>query len=515
MSNVALYLRYSSSAQNEQSIEGQDRVCTEYCQKNGHTIVYRYIDRATSASKDIEKRTEFLRMIKDAERHQFDAVIVYKLDRFARNRYDSATYKNKLKKAGVKLISATEELSDNPESIILESVLEGMAEFYSKELSQKVMRGMTESAKKCNSVGGSLPLGYKIEGKKYVIDETTAPLVREIFQLYAGGKGITEIAREFNKRGYKTSKGRAFTTNSFHTILSNKRYIGIYKFNGMEIEGGFPPIIEKDLFDKVQRIVERNKTFKAHYKAKDEYILSGKLFCGHCGEMMTGTCATNHQGVLYTYYICKNKTKHTCDKKMVGKEEIERAVAEKVMEIINNEDTIEYLAECAMKAAEEDRRNNSRLDALQAEIKELQAKADNIVSLIEDRLATPTLIDRLYEIENTIKLDKKNLEYEESKVLHITKKQVIDFLRLFLGQNIEDKDFRRTLIEMLVKKVVLWDNPGGYKADIWCRLSDGDDSKVSLTTVDNSPPLQNNPNPVTVAEHFPYIIIRYEKRRGL
>ena len=184
---VALYVRYSSANQTEQSIEGQIRVCTDFCQRHGFRIVEIYADRATSASKDIEKRVEFLRMIKDSEKKNFQAVIVYKLDRFARSRYDSANYKYRLRKNGVQLISATENISNDPEGIILESVLEGMAEFYSAELSQKINRGMKESAYKHNSIGGVIPLGYKSEGKKLVIDEETAPIVRQAFEMYAEG----------------------------------------------------------------------------------------------------------------------------------------------------------------------------------------------------------------------------------------------------------------------------------------------------------------------------------------
>ena len=166
---ACLYLRYSSSNQTEQSIEGQMHVCQDFCKRHNIRIVEMYIDRATSASKDIEKRVDFLKMIKDSEKGNFNAVIVYKLDRFARSRYDSATYKYRLKRNGVQLISATENITQDPEGIILESVLEGMAEFYSAELSQKINRGMRESAMKHNSIGGAIPLGYKTVDKKLVL----------------------------------------------------------------------------------------------------------------------------------------------------------------------------------------------------------------------------------------------------------------------------------------------------------------------------------------------------------
>ena len=159
---AVIYARFSSDRQREESIEGQLRECREYAKKNGITIVHEYIDRALSASKDTEKRLDFLRMIRDSGKGQFEAVLVWKLDRFARDRYDSAHYKHILKKNGVRVISATEPISDGPEGIILESMLEGMAEYYSAELSVKIHRGQKENALKCRNNGGVIPLGYKL-----------------------------------------------------------------------------------------------------------------------------------------------------------------------------------------------------------------------------------------------------------------------------------------------------------------------------------------------------------------
>ena len=123
---AVIYARYSTDSQREESIEGQIRECTAYAEKNGFTVVKHYIDRAISAKTD--NRPQFQQMIKDSERGIFDVIIVWKLDRFARNRYDSARYKTQLKRNGVKLVSATEVISAGPEGIILESVLEGYAE---------------------------------------------------------------------------------------------------------------------------------------------------------------------------------------------------------------------------------------------------------------------------------------------------------------------------------------------------------------------------------------------------
>ena len=160
---AVIYARYSSDNQREESIEGQLRECQEYAERNGITILHSYIDRALSAKTD--NRPEFQHMIRDSAKELFDAVLVWKLDRFSRDRYDSAHYKHILKKNGVKVISAKENILEGPESIILESMLEGMAEYYSAELAQKVNRGMHENALKALSNGGTIPLGYVLGTK--------------------------------------------------------------------------------------------------------------------------------------------------------------------------------------------------------------------------------------------------------------------------------------------------------------------------------------------------------------
>lgn len=222
---AVLYLRYSSSNQTEQSIEGQDRVCRSYARQNGIDVVGSYVDRAKSAAHDVEKRTEFLRMVRDARKGGFNYVLVYKLDRFARDRYDSAIYKAKLKQCGVQVISATEALSGGPESVIMESLLEGMAEYYSLELSQKVRRGINESAAKRRYLGGLPPLGLKSENNRLVPDPDTAHIVQEIFCMADEGFSIVQIINTLNSKGYRSGRGTPFKRSSLNTILHNKRYI--------------------------------------------------------------------------------------------------------------------------------------------------------------------------------------------------------------------------------------------------------------------------------------------------
>lgn len=207
--NAVIYARFSSDRQREESIEGQVRECTEYAEKNGLTIVETYIDRALSASKETEKRLDFQRMIRDSSKRLFDVVLVWKLDRFARNRYDSAHYKNILKKNGIRVVSTTEHITEGPEGIILESMLEGMAEYYSAELSEKIHRGQKENALKGKNNGGGIPLGYVLgDDQQLKLDPLTAPIVREIFERYAGGETAWGIIRDLNSRGITTRRGK-------------------------------------------------------------------------------------------------------------------------------------------------------------------------------------------------------------------------------------------------------------------------------------------------------------------
>ena len=460
--NVVLYLRYSSDKQNEQSIEGQQRICKAFCDRNDMTIVDVYIDRALSASKNADKREDFQRMIKDSEKHQFDAVVVYKLDRFARDRYDSAVYKNRLKKNGVRVISATENITDSPEGIILESVLEGMAEFYSKELAQKVTRGMNETALKCNSCGGHVPLGYKIENKKFVVDPTTAPIVVEAFERYANGETVAEICESFNNRGFRTAKGAEFNKNSFRSMFQNERYIGIYKYKDIRIEGGVPAIVSKEVFEVVQRRLKINAQAPSRGKAKVDYLLAQKLFCGHCGSVMTGECGTGKSGGTYNYYTCAGRKRfHSCDKKNLRKEWIEQVVVEDALALLTDE-RMDELAEIAVNQSELEASQNAIIPALKAEIHEVERSIANLLKLVERGSDSESLFNRLHELEVQKKNLEKRLTEELKDIVVLEKDHVVWWFHKFSKGDINDPDFRRQVIDMLVNSVTVWDEPDGW-----------------------------------------------------
>ena len=504
---VVIYARYSSSSQTEQSIEGQLRVCREYCEREGYRVIEEYIDRATSASKDINKRVEFLRMIKDSDKGGFEAVIVYKLDRFARNRYDSANYKFKLKKNGVSLVSATENISNDPEGIILESVLEGMAEFYSAELSQKVRRGRAETAAKRNSYGGNIPLGYKVVDKKLVIDEPSAKIVREAFKLYAEDTSIADICRLFNARGYTSSKGRPFNKNSFHRMFRNEKYRGVYTYKDeVRAEGALPEIIDKETWDTVQKKLGALRPKNIERSSdKNQYLLKGKIFCGHCQSPMYAA-TTNRK---YKYYYCSGKRSGTtdCTKSSVNAKVIEPAVIRDAMALLTDE-YIDRLATIAVEENEKALRDESNILELRKSLKKVNKSLDNLLQAIETGSAPDIIVKRMTELERQKKLIEREIQSEKNKVVELDKPMVIYFLNQFKNGNPEDPDFCRNLINLFVNAVYVYDEQGGgFKITIAYNLTDtpnktyrleSDGMSEVLCTVSNAPPYVTFITPVGV-----------------
>lgn len=473
---VCLYLRYSSNAQSEQSIEGQMRVCRDWCQRNDVQIVETYIDRATSALSHAEKRVEFQRMIRDSEKGRFEAVLVYKLDRFSRNRYDSATYKYRLKKNGVRLISATENLTDSPESIILESVLEGMAEFYSVELAQKVSRGMKESAYKHQVTGGTIPLGYKSVNKQLVIDPVTAPIVQEIFKMYDQGESFANMCKILNDKGYRSSSGAHFNKNSFRSLLRNEKYIGVYHYMDYRAENAIPAIIDRELFDRVQEKLHVRAAAPARGKAKVEYLLSGKIFCGHCGGPMDGDSGTSARGTVHYYYSCANhRLRKGCTKRSVRKEWIEDIVYKDAVELLTPE-RIHLIAETAIEEYRHEIEIDGRIPALEEKLTEINKGLRNLTRVIETGSMPEVIVQRINELEQEKKQCEKELALEKQQLSFLTVDLVEGFLRSLIHGQLSDKNTKKRIINLFVNSVTVWDEPdGGLKIT----------TAYNLTTVPN------------------------------
>ncbi|MCM1335734.1 MAG: recombinase family protein [Bacteroides sp.] len=451
---AVVYARYSCDKQTEQSIEGQLRVISDFAAREGYTIVGEYIDRAKSAKT--ANRPEFLRMISDSARGGFQFVIVYKLDRFARNRYDSAFYKDKLRKNGVRVISATEELSDNPESIITEAILEAMAEFYSAELGQKTRRGMRESALKCQTTGAYPPLGYKWgEDKKLCIDEATAEIPRIAFSMYANGMGKTKIANALNERGFRTRYGKEFKAGSLDLLLQNKKYIGVYTYSDIEIEGGCPALIDRETFHKVQELLAQTKKAPARARAKTEYLLARRLFCGKCGEPMVAVGGTSRNGEQHHYYRCKCYKE--CGKKAERKSFIEWFVTEQITELLNFPERREIFADKVI-AAYRSSMETDRVEELEREIAAVNAKLNHVIDLLIER-KTDALLQKMDDLE----LQKSELEEALNSARlaakHIpTRAEIMEWFARFNAADETSANLQKQVISTFVHKVFLWDD---------------------------------------------------------
>ena len=455
--NAVIYARYSSDNQREESIEGQLRECKEYADQNGITVVRTYIDRALSAKTD--SRPQFQQMIHDSATHTFEAVLVWKLDRFSRNRYDSAHYKRILKNNRVHVVSVTESISNTPEGIMLESLLEGMAEYYSAELAEKVSRGHKENALKAKFNGGPVPLGYRIDSEQhYQIDPVTAPVVQEAFQRYAAGESIRSIIESLNARGIRNSRGNPFTKNSFQTLLKNRRYLGEYRYKDTVIPDAIPAIIDPDCFDAVQRRCEIHRQAPAHNKADVHYLLTTKLFCGKCGTMMAGESGRSHTGTVHCYYKCgtrKRSGKEVCSLKPVRKEPLEQFVVQTALEKVLNDRVIDLLAD---KLLEYQSKENTRLPVLQAELKEVKRRIDNLVAAIEQGILTPATKARMEELEQQREALETGILQERIEKPPITREQILFWFDQFRHGDPADIAFQEKVIDCFVNSIYLFDD---------------------------------------------------------
>lgn len=486
---TAIYARFSSDNQREESITAQVRACVEYAERKGYTIVKTYSDEAKSATTD--DRPEFLRMIRDAKAGLYDVLLIHKLDRFARNRFDSAFYKRELRIAGVQIESIVEHLDDSPESVILESVLEGIAEYYSKNLAREVMKGMNETALQGKHTGGTPPLGYDVDPdtKELVINETEAKSVRLIFEMYDQGAGYNKIIQALNDKGYKTKRNKPLGKNSLHEILKNKKYCGIYTFNRsasknsqgkrnhhsskgpgkiIEIPGRIPQIIPTELFERIQAKMEENKQNNAggRYKAKVDYLLSGKIWCGHCGYRLVGMSSTYRTRVSKEYrkqyyYMCNysNRTDQ-CTAGKIRKETAENFVMNELEAKILNDQTIPVLTEkiyafyCANKE-----KSTDEIQLLEKEISKLEKQIRNIVDVITDGgLAVKSLIGQLRDLE--AKKDYFETQLTELRLqqkTNLISKEAITSILKNNQNKLKDKDPEtcKQLIGELVDKIIV------------------------------------------------------------
>jgi site-specific DNA recombinase len=436
--SAVIYARYSSANQREESIEAQVRACQEYAKRTGLQIIDIYADSAKTGTN--AERENFQKMIEDSAKGKFRYVVIHKLDRFSRDRYDSVTYKRKLKVNGVILRSVLENLDGSPESQILESLLEGMAAYYSQNLSRECLKGLLENGHKCLHNGGIPPLGYDVDKttRNYVVNEQEAEIVRFIFSSYAEGIGYNQILKHLNAMGYRSKRGHEFGKNSLHDLLKNERYTGVYTYNlrlekdvtgtrnpqfkpkdeWIYVEGGMPAIIDRETFGKVQVKMANNKKNAGHFKTKRVYMLAGIIQCGECGAPMYGNCHIDgRHGKEYLAYECSGKSyKKICDSKGVRKENIENYVLGQLQNNLFSANSIKKLSkmlcEYGKKMQEESRGD---LDNAVQELAEINKRIEKIVELVsESGISIETVRGELKRLE-----EKKRMAEREIRELGI------------------------------------------------------------------------------------------------
>lgn len=450
-----IYARYSSSGQREESIEGQLRDCREYAKRYGITIIAEYCDRAYTGTSD--NRPEFQKMIRDSAKGQFSAVITWKNDRFARSRYDSAIYKYRLKQNGVRIFYAKENIPEGPEGIILESLMEGFAEYYSANLSQNVKRGNRESALKLQTVGQTVYGLRKGADKRFEIDPDTAPIVKRIFDEYISGRPAVDIYTDLNAEGFRTLRGNPFDKSAIRNILKNEKYKGVYDYAGVRDENGIPPIVDKETFDNAQKMLDRHHRAPAAKKENDGFLLTGKLFCGECGEPMTGDGGTSKTGAVYSYYTCNGRRKKKCKKERAPKKWIEDAVILHLADVINNDDIISEFADKYMEW-QENQKTNTEIQGLEKRLQEVNTSIKNSINAIDSGIISDSLKQHLADLELEKADIEKGIAIAEQENITLEYDTVFWFLKQFQCKNINDSAWRIYVVELFLKAAYLYDD---------------------------------------------------------
>ena len=451
------YARYSSAGQRDVSIEQQLRDIRAYAEREGYTLVHEYADHARSGFKNVSARSEFQAMITAASAGAFDTVLCWKVDRFGRSREDSAIYKGQLSRLGVSVIYVMEPIPEGAAGVLTEGMLEAIAEWYSRNLSENVRRGMSDNARKC-LYNGSTVYGYDgIRNQRYQINEEQAAVVRQIYQLYIDGYSMAEITRILNDAGQRTESGKLFTINKLYNILKSERYIGYYIFGDYRIADGMPAIISRDTWEKAQRMKE--KTSRHYEKSPVQYLLTGKAFCGSCGKPMVGDSGTSKTGATHYYYTCQSKKRRSgCQKKPVRKEWLEDFVIDYLMDHVLSGPMIEQIADAVL---DHQRRqaDSSPVRSMEKELRETERKISNVNRAIAEGVFTSSTLNMLHDLESTassLRLSIESRKYAEGQLLD--RDRILFFLSGFSQLDRSDPHDRKFLISTFLNSVYVYDD---------------------------------------------------------
>lgn len=457
---AAIYCRYSSHNQRDASIEQQIDEAQKFAEDNNIKIVETYADRAITGRDD--DRREFQRMMRDAELGKFNVVIAWKSDRLGRNMLQAMQNEAKLNYYGIVCIYVEENFDDTAAGRFARRNMMNVNQFYSESMAENIRRGMQYNADNCMVTNGQLPFGYIADKNlHYAIDSPKDDIVREIFQRVACGEPMVDIYKDLNNRGITTSWGRQWTRSGFNSLLHNERYKGIYIYGETRIEGGIPRIVSDELFEKVQKILKTKKNARGRKGANENYLLTGKLYCGNCKHLMTGTSGKSKTGDAHYYYACAHKRKSgasTCKKRAVKKDDIEYTLAEIIKNQLNDYNAKEWIISFLLKWQDESQQP-AELDILNSRLADVKVSLKNLLNAIEAGIVTPTTKARLEELENENAQICTEIEAIKSiQGKRYTREQISTWFSYLQSGDIADKEYQKQIFDLFLFRAYLYDD---------------------------------------------------------
>lgn len=499
---TVIYARFSSHNQRDESIEQQIAECRAYAASHDLNIVGEYADAAVTGRTD--RRPQYQKMRRDAEKGSFSVILAYKSNRIARNMVNALMFEADMDRLGVTVMYAKEAFDNTPAGRFALRNMMNMNQFYSENLAEDIIRNQQDNAMKCRA-NGPAPYGYRSNSEgHFEVDPATAPIVQEIFRRVAEGHTYQDIADDLNKRGVLTGRGQPWGKNSFQNIMRNERYTGIYIFNGIRIDGGMPQIISPAQFEEVQNVIKNAKHTRRKRAESDEevYRLTGKLYCGECGKQMIGMSGTGKNGTRHYYYACAGKrAEKSCEKKDHRRDQLERDIAQAIYGLISSDDFIEKLAD-AMEAFQRSYENNPELAALRDRQTANDKALKNLMSAIEQGIITATTRDRLLELEaEKTDLTHKIAALSDSRI-NVSREQIVGFYKHFRGGDLSDPEFCQSLFDTFLVKAYVYDDHvngvfdpnGSANSGIDIKLSDVDGALEGSTTAYFGSPKQAKAN---------------------
>lgn len=455
-----LYGRYSSHNQKDISVEQQFEKGYELAAEYGIRIIDTYADRAVSGRTD--KRRDFQRMMTDAAKGKFRYVIAWKSNRMGRNMLEALINEARLQDLGVRVLYVEEDFDDTAAGRFAARSMMNVNQFYSENMAEDIKRGLYDNAANCMVANGHLPYGYKAdETLHYAIDEPKAAVIREIFTRVSCGEAFVDIMASLNARGIKTSYGRPWGRSSFQKILSNERYRGIYIYGDVRKEGGIPRIVSDELYFKVQEVITTKKNPQGRHRVNGDYLLTGKLFCGHCKSPMTGVSGTGRSGKLHYYYVCqKRRTEKTCEKKNLRRDDIELQVAKAIKRRTLDDDTINWIADSVVEYSQH-QESASGIGLLEDQLKDTQRSIKNLMAAIEQGIITPTTKARLMELEKEQSDIDRKITMAKADVIPVNRDQLVGWLKKLQAGDVHDKKYQAELFDTFLIAVYVYDNPDG------------------------------------------------------